>query len=206
MEIDLLSDCGDRCLVKAMKLRDELSSSYGDNASILRLEDTWAYLATHRTARKRAQRCRNKGYHFETLKRELHGPEITAINTSLEERQGRPMTQWYQEKVEFSPLPEYDCPDHAYRTYGVWDGRDNLVAYIVLLICGEQILISQLLGHGDHLQQDIMYLLVTDAIAAVVDDLGPKTVFYNRHDSGTDGLRYFKERLGFQAKKVTWTL
>jgi hypothetical protein len=27
---------------------------------------------------------------------------------------------------------------------------------------------------------------------------------YNRHDSGTDGLRYFKTKLGFEETAVEW--
>jgi hypothetical protein len=29
-------------------------------------------------------------------------------------------------------------------------------------------------------------------------------VVYNRHDSGTDGLRWWKERCGFQEEQVEW--
>ena len=47
-----------------------------------------------------------------------------------------------------------------------------------------------------------MYLLFQ---AAVADQclLGGWFV-YNRHDSGTDGLRYFKEKLGFREMEVEW--
>jgi hypothetical protein len=29
-------------------------------------------------------------------------------------------------------------------------------------------------------------------------------VVYNRHDSGTDGLRWFKERVGLEETRVEW--
>jgi hypothetical protein len=35
---------------------------------------------------------------------------------------------------------------------------------------------------------------------------GPGVVVYNRHDSGTDGLRWFKERLGLSEARVEWSL
>ena len=36
------------------------------------------------------------------------------------------------------------------------------------------------------------------------ETFAPGLVVYNRHDSGTDGLRFFKERLGFEERQVEW--
>ena len=48
---------------------------------------------------------------------------------------------------------------------GVWDtdGRD-LVAYLVMIRAGELALVSQILGHFDHLENEIMYLLFQHAL------------------------------------------
>ena len=51
---------------------------------------------------------------------------------------------------------------------------------------------------------DVMYLLA----AGTIEEQTPLGgfVYYNRHDSGTSGLVYFKERLGFAAADVEWLL
>jgi hypothetical protein len=61
-----------------------------------------------------------------------------------------------------------------------------------------------ILGHGDFLRDDIMYLLVQ----GVIDDQAGTggILYYNLHSSGQDGLRYFKERLGFSPANVEWVL
>jgi hypothetical protein len=35
---------------------------------------------------------------------------------------------------------------------------------------------------------------------------GDGVFFYNRHDSGTDGLVFYKERIGLRKGVVEWTL
>ena len=83
---------------------------------------------------------------------------------------------------------------HNIRCYGVLEG-ETLRAYLTLYRIRGLALISMILGHGAHLSCDIMYRL----FAGVVEDqagLGG-WFYYNRHDSGTDGLRYYKERVGF---------
>jgi hypothetical protein len=59
-----------------------------------------------------------------------------------------------------------------------------------------------ILGHGDHLANEIMYLLFQ---GVVEDQAGYSGVlYYNRFDSGTEGLRFFKSRLGFYEGDVAW--
>lgn len=166
--------------------------------------DEWR--SEHRTARKRASRARS-GYTAGPIRREDYSDDIYQINTSLDTRQGRPMSETYRTAQAQTPLPDYPCPLHAIRTYGVWQGiqglsATRLVAYLWLYRSGDLALVSSILGHGDHLEKDIMYLL----FEAMVDAESAHEGFlvYNRHDSGTDGLRYFKERLGFTEQKVDW--
>jgi hypothetical protein len=158
----------------------------------------------HRTARKRANRAERLGYVFREIAREQYSEDIFAINTSLEVRQGRPMSRGYREAQNFMPLPEYPCERHAIRTYGVLSDRGTLVSYCWLYRAGELALVSSILGHGQHLDDGIMFLLVQGVIGAEIPRGGYLT--YNRADSGTDGLRWFKERCGFMATGVKWSL
>lgn len=158
----------------------------------------------HRTARKRADRAERLGHRFGDIERENYEDDIFQINTSLSKRQGRPMTAAYRERATFEPLPEYPCARHAIRTYGIVSARSKLVAYLWLYRVGELALVSSILGHGEHLDDGIMFLLVQGAIERELG-LGGYLV-YNRADSGTEGLRWFKERCGFEPAEVSWEL
>ena len=114
------------------------------------------------------------------------------------------MTNGYREEQNFLPLPEYRCRRHAIRTYGVVSDRGTLVAYLWLYRAGELALVSSILGHGEHLANDVMYLLFQGVVGAEYSEGG--YFVYNRHDSGTDGLRYFKDKLGFEPMEVQWAL
>lgn len=171
--------------------------------SVLPMPDSLEeWRGAHRTARKRADRAARLGYRFAEIAREQYVDDIYAINTSLPERQGRPMSEGYWQRPSEDPLPDYPCGRHAILTYGVIHDRGTLAAYLSLYRCGELALVSGILGHGDHLRNDVMYMLFAGAVAAQ-GPLGGAFV-YNRADSGTDGLRYFKSKLGFSAMEVAW--
>jgi len=196
---------GEACDAFARPLLEQLSGGpYGFPASLLALADIHVYLAEHRTARKRAMRAMRLGYEARPISRADHLDDIHAINTSMPERQGRPMSPSYRERPTLTPLPAYDCPRHRIDEHGVFAADGRLVAYLVMYVCGDLALVSQILGHADHLASDVMYLLAVEAFRATLDRSGPVTVFYNRWDSGQDGLRYFKARLGFQPGRAEW--
>lgn len=188
----------------ARPLLAQLSRGY-DECSVLPIPesvDDWR--AEHRTARKRANHAKNLGYSFREIRREEYAEEIFEINVSKETRQGRPMTTPYRERQTFVPLPVYPCPRHGVRTYGVVDVRGTLVAYSWIYRAGDLALVSSILGHGDHERNDVMYLLFAGVVER--ESVEPGFFVYNRHDSGTDGLRYFKSKLGFERAEVEWSL
>jgi hypothetical protein len=177
------------------------NGAYGE-CSVLPIPQTLGeWRDEHRTARKRADRSHRLGYRFSHIDRERFSEDIYAVNTSLERRQGKPMSNGYRQRTTFGKTPDYGCDRHQVRTYGVL--RDHcLYAYLWLYQAGDLALVSSILGHGDHLKNDVMYLLAQGVIGELAGSDG--FLIYNRHDSGTDGLRYFKERLGFRAENVEW--
>jgi hypothetical protein len=183
--------------------------AYQDGASILVLPDTfeayWEGPAGYGTRRK-VRKALKEGYVFKRIDRDLYLDDIFAINTSMAERQGRQMTAAYRQRPDpFGPLPAYGCPRHQIRTYGVLkDG--HLVAYTWLYQVGQMCLFSTILGHGDHLGVGVMYLLVAEALRDVVAVAGTRYAMYNMHVSGTEGLRFFKEQMGFAPFWVNWQL
>lgn len=191
------------CAGFAFPLHRQLSDGY-ETCSVLPITSLEEWRTGHRTARKRADHAKRLGYAFREIAREEYDEDIYAINTSLKSRQGRPMSAGYRERTHFLALPEYPCRRHAIRTFGVVDARGTLVAYLWLYRSGDMALVSSILGHGDHLASDVMYLLFEGIVQAEAENAG--YFVYNRHDSGTEGLRYFKSKLGFVPMEVAWEL
>lgn len=181
--------------------------AYQQGCSILVLPPTfdeyWEGAAGYATRRK-VRKALKEGYTFETIDRDRYLDDIFAINTSMEERQGRAMTESYRTKPDpFGPLPAYGCPHHQIRTYGVLkDG--HLVAYTWLYQVGDMCLFSTILGHGEHLNAGVMYLLIAETLRDVIETAGTRYAMYNMHISGTEGLRFFKEQMGFAPYWVDW--
>jgi hypothetical protein len=202
--INLEGACSQGCTALAARTHKQLNTgAYRWPCSVMPLTDDWT--SQHRTARKRAAKCFQGGYSFSRIKREQYVDDIHAINTSMAERQGKPMAAGYLERQDYSPLPAYPCDRHAIRTYGVTDADGHLRAYAWVYRVGQLVMFSSILGHADHLANHVMYLLVQGALQ---DQLkaGDGVAFYNRHDSGTEGLVFFKERLGFTPCEVVWSL
>ena len=177
---------------------------YGECAVLPIPDSLEDWRSAHKTARKRADRAYGRGYVAATLERERFADDIYAINISASHRQGRPMAGGYLHHTEFSPLPIYPCSRHAVRTTGVWAPDGHVVAYLVMLRQGDLALVSQILGHAAHLDREVMWLLFEQALRREIMADADGVVVYNRHDSGTDGLRWWKERVGFREARVEW--
>ncbi len=202
--ISLEGGCGrgPGCRARAERHHAQLQA-YAAQCSLLELDGVDAWLAQHRTARRRRGRAIARGYRFAPIDRSLYLDAIYAINTSAEERQGRPMTDGYRSRPSYGP-DTVECDRHAVNCYGVLTDAGLLVAYAFVYRLGELALISGILGHADHLEGEVMYLLAAGVVEHESGQGG--WLFYNRHDSGTDGLRFFKERVGFQPCDIDWRL
>ena len=181
-------------------------SHYGSGTSVAILPDSydqWFQEVGYGTRRK-VRRAEKLGYTFEQIDRDKYLDDIFEINNSLESRQGRQMGEAYRKRWEaFGPLPDQPCRRHRLATYGVLkDGK--LFAYTWVYITGEMLLPSTLLGHGDFLNDGIMYLLLAGVFKDAIETSGTRYAVYERHWSGLPGLRFFKEQLGFQPHMVTF--
>lgn len=195
----------DACDELAWPLLTQLGSGAYTEMAVLPLPNhVGEWRAGHRTARKRCNRATDRGYKAHSLTREKWEDDIYAINTSAGMRQGRTMAPAYRGFQKFSRLPKYACQRHAVRATGVWSPGHQLVAYLVMIRAGQLALVSQILGHYDYLRDEIMYPLFEHALEREIEADPEALVVYNRWDSGTDGLRFFKERLGFGPMDVVW--
>lgn len=194
------------CAEFAFPLHHQMSSGKYDECSVQPIVPIDEWLFRNRTARRRSSRASNLGYQCRPIRRHEHADDIYEINTSKPERQGRPMSRAYWEAVSTTPDAESLCPRHGVHHYGVVDARGVLVAYSWIYRAGDLALVSQILGHAEHESNDVMYLLFHGAMMREYALHGTGWFVYNRHDSGTDGLRYFKEKLGFAPMEVEWAL
>lgn len=198
-------DCVPReCRRWVLPLYEQMAGGQFDRMAAMPLPDIDEYVETHRTARKRANRCEARGYTFHVVRREEHSDELHAINISADRRQGRPMSESYTKHYAYGPLPEYRCERHQVRTYGVKAPDGALVAYLWLYVAGQLRLCSTIIGHAAHLGNEVMYLLFRGMLEQEVERDPDGIVMYHRWDNGTDGLRFYKERVGLRDTAIEW--
>ena len=181
---------------------------YQDGCSIIVIPGSYeGYLngpAGYATRRK-LRRAEREGYAFQEIDPAAWTDDIYAVNTSLDTRQGRPMDASYRSRPTNDHDPALGCPRHREVWFGVVkDG--HVVAYTHVYQVGEMCLYSRILGHGDHMESGIMYQLVAGVIEALTESAGLRYAMYERHTSGTPGLQFFKERMGFRPYWVDWQL
>ena len=69
------------------------------------------------------------------------------------------MAPAYRSRPSYGRL-DFVCPRHHVYTYGVLEPEARrLVAYLWLYRSGELAMVSSILGHAEHLESDVMYLL-----------------------------------------------
>lgn len=176
--------------------------------------------------RQRNKAARN-GFYCKPFHWRLHIPDIHEINTSTDVRSGGVMRGSYLKSVDEmggAPTRSYavnkpKCPNHWAQPWGVFESQhgyaqgnqttnEKLLGYIFLRRFGNFLLYSQILGHYDYLSQGIMILLHHEVMKWVLDSYAPevegvKMVMYAGYDQGTEGLRDWKRREGFEPYLIT---
>jgi hypothetical protein len=153
--------------------------------------------------RTNRNRCIRLGYRFGAFEPLEHLEEILTINRSMPERQGRPMGESYLD-------PDALRAHYAKRrnVYGVFDSVGVLKAYAAVPVVGQVAMLAKLLGHGDSLEDGVMYFCVSEVIREMIcrrqKDGQVQWLLYDTFFGASPGLRYFKERMGFRPYKVRW--
>lgn len=210
--ISLETDCAwETCRQFSLPLLEQMDSGQYDLMSVLSIPVTIGeWTAAHRTARKRANRARARGYYGGILASRIGSEDdVFEINTSAAHRQGRPMSAGYLKRPSFAGDPDYPCPRHGVHYYDVRLPKDGvmgagkMVGYLWVYRAGDLALVSSILGHADYLDDEIMFPLFEAALMGEIR-VGPGFMVYNRHDSGTRGLVQWKEWQGFEEREVEW--
>lgn len=161
--------------------------------------DIDAYLDGLRYARRRVRRATRLGYTFEDFDPAERRADLLAIHSSLPERQGRPIDREYLD-------PEAIVSRGRNVEYlGVL--RDGVVvAYSRMDYVGDIAGMGRVMGHGEHLDNGVMFLL-TAGIVGHVKSTRPQAryLFYDMFFGAPNGLRAFKTNLGFRPHFVRWT-
>lgn len=153
------------------------------------------------------RRMRNKairhGFHFVTADPMNHLTDMLAINLSAPVRQGRPMAPDY---LHAEGIRRYFMGKE--RIYCVFDQGGAMKAYAYVPVIGEVCILDRILGHSEDLDKGLMYLLVSEIIREMIalknSNGEPKWMEYDTYFGGSQGIRYFKEKLGFMPYKVKW--
>jgi hypothetical protein len=145
-----------------------------------------------------AKRARSRGYICTEIERNDHIDAIHAINTSLEERQGRPMDEKYREKItRFERQPHFNY-------FGVLNPEGKLVAYANIGRYGNFSAFSQLIGIRNN--DGIMHLMMVDIVTRLLEQKQVRYVMYDTFFGAQSGLQQFKRVLGFQPYRVKYSL
>ncbi|MBD8531145.1 MULTISPECIES: hypothetical protein [unclassified Massilia] len=145
-----------------------------------------------------AKRARNRGYQLRHIDRNAHIDDIYAINTSLEERQGRPMDTKYREKPS-----HFETLKH-FRYYGVFNPEGRMVAYANLGHYGNFASFSQLIGIRNN--DGIMHMMVVDIVSELLGEQRVRYLMYDTFFGAQPGLQTFKKILGFRPYRAKYAL
>lgn len=148
------------------------------------------------------RRCTKMGYYTKYYIKNKYLDEMYNINTSSQTRQGREMSKHYLEKV-----PKEKATD-CIKYFGIFTKDDLLVGYIRLIKTKKVYVISQILGHSDYQNDNIMYKIIHDLVVSLIEENKDNEytvhLMYDTYFGGTDGIKLYKKRHAFKPYKVKW--
>jgi hypothetical protein len=145
-----------------------------------------------------ARKARSRGYSVVEIDRNVFVEDIHEINTSLDQRQGRPMADAYRQKqTHFSP-------EKNYKYFGVLNSAGKLTAYSDIGFFGNFVAFDRLLGLRNN--DGAMHLMVTEIICRMIESHTYGYLMYDTFFGASPGLRTFKTMLGFEPYRAKYSL
>lgn len=171
--------------------------------ALVELPDSFAdYLKRSSQLKRKRNRATKLGYTVSLFEPKDHLDEILEVNSSMRERQGRSMDPDYLDRESLAR--HYAGTNLVFGAFK--DGKVR--GYIDLPIYGDVCILSRIMGHADHLENGVMYLLVSEVIQQMVKHRhaqgNPRWVMYDTMFGASEGLRFFKEQCGFTPFLVRW--
>lgn len=145
-----------------------------------------------------ARKARSRGYSVVEIDRNVFVEDIHEINTSLDQRQGRPMADAYRQKqTHFSP-------EKNYKYFGVLNSAGKLTAYSDIGFFGNFVAFDRLLGLRNN--DGAMHLMVAEIICRMIESHAYGYLMYDTFFGASPGLRTFKTMLGFEPYRAKYSL
>lgn len=145
-----------------------------------------------------ARKARSRGYVVVEIDKNHFVEDIHEINTSLDQRQGRPMPEAYRQKKTQFHL------EKNYKYFGVLNGAGKLAAYSDVGLFGNFVAFDRLLGLRNN--DGAMHLMVTEIICRMIDGHAYGYLMYDTFFGASPGLRTFKTMLGFEPYRAKYSL
>lgn len=203
--IDLRAGCA--CGYDPEWCRVKWQRRYYDGGSMAAVLTTDTYadlLARVKNGLRDARKAARLGYTVRTFEWAEYLEDICAIHHSRDVRCGGKMRGHYRNDLDEMranlPAALAPCSVHWRLNFGVFAPGDTLVGYINLTRVGDLAAYMQIMGHGDHLDNGVMFLLhfrlMEWALTPALWMDGAKAIFYTAF-SGPPGLDTWKRKAGF---------
>lgn len=154
-------------------------------------------------AKRKLKSAKQRGYSYARIDALSAIDPIMEINGSRPERSGRPMLPLYLNRSKFEMILKDIGNAHVVKC-----PAGKIVAYALVPNIGDLWTLDYVLGHGDHLNSGIMYLLMAHVIEEKFELAktagNPQWIMYDTWLGATVGLRQFKAVLGFSPYWVRW--
>lgn len=145
-----------------------------------------------------ARKARKRGYTVIEIDRNDFVEELHAINTSLDNRQGRPMDEMYRRKETCYPR------EKNYKYFGVLNASGKLMAYSNLGFYGNFVAFDRLMGVRNN--DGMMHLMLSEIACQMIDARSYGYLMYDTYFGASPGLQTFKKMLGFKPYRVKYSI
>ena len=145
-----------------------------------------------------ARRARSRGYRVVEIDRNDYVDDIHSINTSVDVRQGKPMSGDYITKQT------HYIAEPNYRYFGTLDSSGRLVAYGEIGMWGNFAAFNRVIGIRNN--DGIMHLMVTEIICQFIEDGRFQYLMYDTYFGASPGLQMFKSAIGFAPYRARYSI
>jgi glycosyltransferase involved in cell wall biosynthesis len=148
-----------------------------------------------------ARKAERRGYRVMEIDRNRYADDIHEVKISKPERQGKSIPERFRQKLFYNVMPNYNY-------FGVISSQGKLVACAWVASYNEVAVIAVLLGHGDYLNDGVMYQLVVHIVRYLTERKRTgnqvKYLMYDSFLGASEGMIMFKQKLGFKPYRVKW--
>lgn len=172
------------------------------------MEEYISSISAKRRYDVRGKKALKQGYTTRPIDPREEAGSIWRVIHSSDERQGRPISPMFGDR-----RPDHDFPSYVPTgdpwfddiCCGVFASDGALAAYLLGKRVGEHVQYDEIMGHADHLQHDVMYLLHFAFLEMCTEnEHPPQCLNYGSWYSGTDpfsvegGLNRWKRKVKFK--------